>query len=100
MKVFLIGCGDIARHHGRAVVRLGGSITGCFDISQANAQLCADEFGCPIVGYDEIESYMPQSDYAVISTPRRSGSTTSRWCSSTTCLSTSRSPWPAPWRTR
>ena len=24
MKVFLIGCGDIARHHGRAVVRLGG----------------------------------------------------------------------------
>ena len=59
MKVFLIGCGDIARHHGRAVVRLGGSITGCFDISQANAQLCADEFGCPIVGYDEIESYMP-----------------------------------------
>ena len=69
MKVFLIGCGDIARHHGRAVVRLGGSITGCFDISQANAQLCADEFGCPIVGYDEIESYMPGSDYAVISTP-------------------------------
>ena len=26
MKVFLIGCGDIARHHGRAVVRLGGQV--------------------------------------------------------------------------
>ena len=52
MKVFLIGCGDIARHHGRAVVRLGGSINGCFDISEANAKIVSDEFGCPAVGYD------------------------------------------------
>ena len=69
MKVFLIGCGDIARHHGRAVVRLGGSITGCFDISEANARLVSEEFGCPACGYDEIESFLPGCDYAVISTP-------------------------------
>ena len=42
MKVFLIGCGDIARHHGRAVVRLGGSITGCFDISEKNAKIVSE----------------------------------------------------------
>ena len=28
MKVFMIGAGDIARHHGRAVVRLEGEVTG------------------------------------------------------------------------
>ena len=55
MKVFLIGCGDIARHHGRAVVRLGGQVIGGFDISQANADLVSQEFGCPCCGYEEIE---------------------------------------------
>lgn len=69
MKVFLIGCGDIARHHGRAVVRLGGQVIGGFDVSEANARLVADEFNCPICKYEEIESYMPGCDYAVISTP-------------------------------
>ena len=39
MKVFLIGAGDIARHHGRAVVRLGGEVIGGFDISKANADV-------------------------------------------------------------
>ena len=52
MKVFLIGCGDIARHHGRAVVRLGGQVIGGFDISQANADLVSQEFGCPCCGYE------------------------------------------------
>ena len=47
MKVFLIGCGDIARHHGRAVVRLGGSINGCFDISEVNAHIVSEEFRLP-----------------------------------------------------
>ena len=51
MKVFLIGCGDIARHHGRAVVRLGGQVIGGFDISQANADLVSQEFGSPCCGY-------------------------------------------------
>ena len=48
MKVFLIGCGDIARHHGRAVVRLGGEVIGGFDISETNANLVAKEFNCQI----------------------------------------------------
>ena len=69
MKVFLIGCGDIARHHGRAVVRLGGEVIGGFDISERNSALVAEEFGCPVCKYEEIESFMPQCDYAVISTP-------------------------------
>lgn len=69
MKVFLIGCGDIARHHGRAVVRLGGQVIGGFDISEANSRLVAEEFHCPVCKYEEIESYMPNCDYAVISTP-------------------------------
>ena len=69
MKVFLIGCGDIARHHGRAVVRLGGEVIGGFDISETNANLVAKEFNCPTCAYEEIESYVVKADYVVISTP-------------------------------
>ena len=69
MKVFLIGAGDIARHHGRAVVRLGGEVIGGFDISKKNADILAAELGCPICGYDEIEDYVVKADYVVISTP-------------------------------
>ena len=69
MKVFLIGCGDIARHHGRAVVRLGGEVIGGFDISETNANLVAKEFGCPACAYEEIEEYVVKADYVVISTP-------------------------------
>ena len=69
MKVFLIGCGDIARHHGSAVVRLDGQVIGCFDISEANANLASAEFHCPICSYDEIEDYVVKADYVVISTP-------------------------------
>ena len=69
MKVFLIGCGDIARHHGRAVVRLGGQVIGGIDISQANADLVSQEFCCPCCGYEEIEENVVKADYVVISTP-------------------------------
>ena len=69
MKVFLIGAGDIARHHGRAVVRLGGEVIGGFDISKANADVLSAEFNCPICTYEEIEDYVAKSDYVVISTP-------------------------------
>ena len=69
MKVFLIGCGDIARHHGRAVVRLGGEVIGGFDISKANSDIVSAEFGCPTCSYEEIESYVVKADYVVISTP-------------------------------
>ena len=69
MKVFLIGCGDIARHHGRAIVRLGGEIIGGFDISQQSADLVSQEFGCPCCTYEEIEENVVKADYVVISTP-------------------------------
>ncbi|MDO4989936.1 MAG: Gfo/Idh/MocA family oxidoreductase [Eubacteriales bacterium] len=69
MKVFLIGCGDIARHHGRAVVRLGGEVIGGFDISETSAKLVSQEFGCPTCAYGEIEDSVVKADYVVISTP-------------------------------
>lgn len=69
MKVFLIGCGDIARHHGRAVVRLGGEVIGGFDISETSAELVSREFNCPTCAYEEIENYVVKADYVVISTP-------------------------------
>ena len=69
MKVFLIGCGDIARHHGRAVVRLGGEVIGGFDISEKSAKLVSQEFGCPTCTYEQIEDSVVKADYVVISTP-------------------------------
>lgn len=33
MKVLMIGAGDIARSHARAVVKLGGSIVGAYDVN-------------------------------------------------------------------
>ena len=69
MKVFLIGCGDIARHHGRAVVRLDGEVIGGFDISEQSKKLVSEEFGCPTCSYEEIEDYVVKADYVVISTP-------------------------------
>ena len=55
MKVFMIGAGDIARHHGRAVVRLGGEVIGVYDVSETNLAIYRNEFGCPSCAYEEIE---------------------------------------------
>ena len=69
MNVFMIGGGDIARHHGRAVVRLGGTVTGVYDVSEKSLAIYTAEFGCPSVAYEEIEDYAAKADYVVISTP-------------------------------
>lgn len=69
MNVFMIGGGDIARHHGRAVVRLGGKVTGVYDVSEQSLAVYTAEFGCPAVAYEEIEAYAAKADYVVISTP-------------------------------
>ena len=69
MKVFMIGAGDIARHHGRAVVRLGGQVIGVYDVSERNLEIYRKEFGCPSCAYEEIEDYVAKADYVVISTP-------------------------------
>lgn len=34
MKVLMIGAGDIAKSHARAVEKLGGEIVGAFDVSE------------------------------------------------------------------
>ena len=47
MKVFMIGGGDIARHHGRAVLRLGGEVIGVYDVSEKSLEIYRKEFGCP-----------------------------------------------------
>ena len=65
----MIGGGDIARHHGRAVVRLGGRVTGVYDVSEQSLAVYTAEFGCPAVAYEEIEDYAAKADYVVISTP-------------------------------
>ena len=65
MKVFMIGAGDIARHHGRAVVRLGGEVIGVYDVSERNLEIYRNEFGCPSCAYEEIEDYVVKADYVV-----------------------------------
>lgn len=69
MKALMIGAGDIAKSHARAVERLGGEIVGAYDVSAAGLESFAREFYCDKLGYDEIESRVAEADYAVISTP-------------------------------
>ena len=69
MKVFIIGVGDIALSHGKAVVKLGGEVIGGFDVSEKNVKRFADFFGCPAVKYEELDKFIAMSDYVVVATP-------------------------------
>jgi myo-inositol 2-dehydrogenase/D-chiro-inositol 1-dehydrogenase len=69
MKVFMIGAGDIAKSHARAVVKLGGEVIGAYDVSQTGLETFAREFYCDKAGYEQLDEYIAQSDYVVISTP-------------------------------
>lgn len=69
MKVIMIGAGDIARSHARAVVKLGGSISGAFDVNKEGLAKFAKEFDCDQLSYEQLDEYIAQADYAVISTP-------------------------------
>jgi len=69
MKVFLVGAGDIAFSHAKAVVRLGGEAIGTYDVSDAHAQRFSKYFGCPAVKYEQLEEYIGKADYVVICTP-------------------------------
>lgn len=69
MKVFMIGAGDIAKSHARAVEKLGGSIIGAFDVSEKSLSSFTREFYCDGVSYEQIPSYIEKADYVVISTP-------------------------------
>lgn len=69
MRAFMIGAGDIAKSHARAVERLGGEIVGAYDISEEALRSFTREFYCEAVSYDKIGEYVELADYAVISTP-------------------------------
>jgi len=68
MKVLMIGAGDIARSHARAVVKLGGSITGAFDVNAEGLRSFAKEFDCAQLTYEQIPEYVGGADYAVSTT--------------------------------
>ena len=69
MDVVMIGAGDIARSHGRAVVKLGGRVIAAFDVNEQGLKRYCEEFGCEAIGYDEIDAWIPKADYVVLSTP-------------------------------
>ena len=69
MKALMIGAGDIAKSHARAVEKLGGEIVGAFDVSEKGLESFAREFYCEKLSYDQIAEYVPKADYCVISTP-------------------------------
>lgn len=69
MNVLMIGAGDIARSHARAVLKLGGSVNGAFDVNAAGLARFAKEFDCAELNYGQLDEYIAGADYAVISTP-------------------------------
>lgn len=69
MKALMIGAGDIAKSHARAVEKLGGEIVGAFDVSEKNLASFTREFYCDGITYEQIPEYVEKADYAVISTP-------------------------------
>lgn len=69
MNVVMIGTGDIAYSHGRAVVKLGGRVTAAYDINRDGLDRYCAEFGSTALEYDQIEASLAGADYAVICTP-------------------------------
>lgn len=69
MNVLMIGTGDIAFSHGRAVVKLGGKVIAAYDVNQNNLNRFSREFECEKITYDEIDEYVKKVDYTVLCTP-------------------------------
>ena len=69
MNVLMIGTGDIAYSHGRAVVKLGGRVYACYDVNEAGMKRYQAEFGSEMLRYEQLEDYIPQADYVVLCTP-------------------------------
>lgn len=69
MNVLMIGAGDIAYSHGRAVVKLGGKVIAAFDVNRDGLKKYAKEFDCDQITYEEIDDYIPKADYVVLCTP-------------------------------
>ncbi len=69
MNVVMIGTGDIAYSHGRAIVKLGGRVFAAYDVNQKGLEKYCAEFGCRAIGYDELDEWIPKADYVVLCTP-------------------------------
>ncbi len=69
MNVLMIGAGDIARSHGRAVEKLDGKVIAAFDVNAAGLKRYCEEFNCEPIGYDDLDSWIPKADYVVLCTP-------------------------------
>ena len=69
MNVLMIGAGDIAYSHGRAVVKLGGKVIAAFDVNRKGLEKYCAEFGSEAIGYEDLEAWIPKADYVVLCTP-------------------------------
>lgn len=69
MNVVMIGTGDIAYSHGRAIVKLGGSVIAAFDVNQKGLEKYCAEFRSEPIGYDDLDTWSPKADYVVLCTP-------------------------------
>lgn len=69
MNVVMIGTGDIAYSHGRAIVKLGGKVIAAFDVNQKGLEKYCAEFGSEAITYDELDAWIPKADYVVLCTP-------------------------------
>ncbi len=69
MNVTMIGAGDIAYSHGRAVVKLGGRVIGAYDVYKPGLERYCAEFGCAALTYEQLDEYIARSDYVVVCTP-------------------------------
>ena len=69
MDVLMIGTGDIAYSHGRAVERLGGRVIAAYDINSDGLKKFATEFKCEAISYEQIDEWIPMADYVVLCTP-------------------------------
>ena len=69
MDVLMIGAGDIAYSHGRAVEKLGGRVIAAYDVNEAGLSRYCEEFKCEALAYDEIAAWIPKPDYVVLCTP-------------------------------
>lgn len=69
MNVTMIGAGDIAYSHGRAVEKLGGKVIGAYDVNPAGLAKYCSAFGCEALSYEQLDESIAKSDYAVICTP-------------------------------
>lgn len=69
MNALMIGTGDIAFSHGRAVKKLGGKVIASYDVNEASLLRFSNEFNSEMLQYGQLEEWIPKADYIVLCTP-------------------------------